>query len=73
MQLSFLTGTVAGITPTAGSDMLHIQNLGGREATKSFSGLTLAVGIYTVTFDIGNFNNEPFATFNISFTGIPLC
>ena len=66
----FLTGTVAGISPTAETDVIHVQNVGGRLATKSFTGITLAPGTYTISFDIGNYNNAPFANFDISLTGL---
>lgn len=50
-----------GTSPTAGNQYMHIQNSGGRDASKSFSGHLLQAGTYTVTFDIGNFGNAPFA------------
>jgi hypothetical protein len=61
--LHFL-GACCGISPTAGSEYLHIQNIGGRDASKNFSGSLLQAGTYTVTFDIGNFNNADFALFD---------
>lgn len=67
--LHFL-GVTAGISPTAGSVLMHLQNFGGREGTKSFTGNTVAAGTYMVTFDIGNFNNNPFADFNLALTGL---
>jgi hypothetical protein len=67
--LHFL-GATAGVSPTAGSVLMHLQNFGGREGTKSFTGTTLMEGIYTVTFDIGNFDNNPFADFNLALTGM---
>lgn len=51
-----------GLTPTAGIWHMHLQNTGGRTATKAFSGLTLAAGVYTVSFDIGSFDNAPLST-----------
>ncbi len=58
--LHFL-GATNGVSATAGSEFLHIQNIGGRDASKNFSGNLLQVGTYMVTFDIGNFDNAPFA------------
>ena len=58
--IHFLTGC-CGTSPTAGLQYLHIQNIGGRDARKDFSGNLLQAGTYTVTFDIGNFNNANFA------------
>lgn len=51
-----------GLTPTAGSVHMHLQNTGGRVATKTLSGLTLAAGVYTVSFDIGSFANAQLST-----------
>jgi hypothetical protein len=68
-SLHFL-GVTAGISPTAGSVLMHLQNVGGREGTKSFTGNIVAAGSYTVTIDIGNFNNSPFADFNLALTGL---
>ena len=65
----FLTAQ-SGISPTAGSSFMHIQNAGGREGTKAFTGLAIAPGTYVVTFDIGNFNNRPFAVINDFLTGV---
>lgn len=50
-----------GTAPTAGTQYMHIQNIGGRVASKTFSGLSLAAGTYAVSFDMGSFNNAPFA------------
>lgn len=58
--LHFL-GACCGTAPTAGTEYLHIQNFGGRVASKTFSGLNLAAGTYVVTFDMGSFNNQPFS------------
>ncbi len=61
-------GSVAGLTATAGSDILHVNNLypfdGSDEQTYSvqFSHM-LAVGTYQATIDIGDFYNAPFAEF----------
>lgn len=74
-SIHFLTAC-CGTSPTAGSVYLHIQNkaasgpIGGRDASKSFPGNTLVPGSYTVTFDIGNFNNRPFADIDLSQTGL---
>ncbi|RVU43775.1 PEP-CTERM sorting domain-containing protein [Rubrivivax rivuli] len=57
-----------GTAPTAGHQYLHIQNIGGRVATKTFTGLSLAAGTYTVTFDVGSFVNAPFAEFTAGLT-----
>ncbi len=65
--LHFLTAC-CGTAPTAGSEYMHIQNVGGRVASKTFAGLTLAAGTYTVSFDIGSFNNAPFAEFTAGLT-----
>lgn len=58
--IHFLTGC-CGTAPTAGTQYLHIQNIGGRVASKDFAGILLQAGTYTVSFDIGNFNNAPLA------------
>ena len=58
--IHFLNGC-CGTSPTAGSQYIHIQNIGGRNASKQFAGTFLQAGTYTVTFDMGNFNNAPFA------------
>ena len=58
--IHFLTARF-GTSPTAGTEYLHIQNIGGRDASKDFSGNLLQAGTYTVTFDIGSFSNEVFA------------
>lgn len=51
-----------GLTPTAGTWHMHLQNTGGRVATKDFAGLFLNAGTYTVSFDIGSFGNAPLST-----------
>jgi PEP-CTERM motif len=61
--LHFLSAC-CGIAPTAGSQFMHLQNIGGRLATQSFVGFTLQAGHYDVTFDIGNFSNAPFVAFD---------
>ena len=55
-----------GFVPTAGSDVMHFNNAGGGNGTNfiTFAGTPLAVGDYTVTIDVGNFNNAPFPTFD---------
>ena len=68
----FLSGTVAGIAPTAGTDTMHFSSndastLGPNFIT--FAGTLLAAGDYTATIDAGNYNNFPFATIgNIGMT-----
>ena len=68
---SFLTGTVTGITPTAGTDTMHFLS----DDTGPFSGTNfivfthqLAVGTYTTTIDVGNYDNFGFPP--ISFIGM---
>lgn len=60
--LHFFGANTAGLSPTAGVDMMHLQNIGGRVASKSFSALSLQAGTYTLSFDIGRFNNAPLAS-----------
>ncbi len=45
---------------------MHFNNAGGGNGTNfiTFAGTPLAVGDYTVTIDVGNFNNAPFPTFD---------
>lgn len=61
----FITGSGGGISPTAGTDVMHFNNFSaGSTGTNSieFSGVLLAVGDYLVTIDAGNFNNQPMIT-----------
>ena len=58
-------GGIYGITPTAGTEMFHFNNNGQPYAGTNFivfETLPLAVGTYTASVDVGDFNNNPFAT-----------
>ena len=56
--------------PDRGNHLSTHPNFVGRDASKSFPGNTLVPGSYTVTFDIGDFNNQPFASIDLSQTGL---
>ncbi len=63
----FFTGLTSGITPTAGTDVMHFNNNAANNSgtnTVTFAGIPLTAGDYTVTIDVGNFNNLPLSTFD---------
>lgn len=56
-----------GLAPTAGNEVMHFNNgIAGANGTNTitFTGTPLAAGQYTVLIDVGNYNNQPLATFN---------
>jgi len=61
----FVDPTPFGFSPTAGITAMHFNNgllASTGTNTITFTGNSLSAGEYTVTIDVGNYNNQPFAT-----------